>query len=95
MNPFNVIMKPIISEKSNDLRETEGKYTFEIRREASKDDVKKAIKLMWNVDVETVHTSIRRGKVKRRGAQMSKGPNTKKALVKLAGGAKLPLFDEQ
>lgn len=95
MNPFNVILKPIISEKSNELREKEGTYSFEVRREASKDDVRKAVKALWNADVETVNTLVRRGKVKRRGAQIFKGGNTKKAFVKLAGNAKLPLFEEQ
>ena len=51
--------------------------------------------MIWGVEVVDVHTMIQRGKVKRRGMNMSKTSNFKKAIVKLAEGAKLPLFDEQ
>ena len=95
MHPYSVIEKPILSEKSNDLREREGKYSFIVKRDATKDDVKKAVSMIWGVEVVDVHTMIQRGKVKRRGMNMSKTSNFKKAIVKLAAGAKLPLFDEQ
>ena len=95
MHPYSVIQKPILSEKSNDLREREGKYSFIVKRDATKDDVKKAVSMIWGVEVVDVHTMIQRGKVKRRGMNMSKTSNFKKAIVKLAEGAKLPLFDEQ
>lgn len=95
MHPYSVIEKPILSEKSNDLREREGKYSFIVKRDATKDDVKKAVSMIWGVEVVDVHTMIQRGKVKRRGMNMSKASNFKKAIVKLAAGAKLPLFDEQ
>ena len=95
MHPYSVIEKPILSEKSNDLREREGKYSFVVKRDATKDDVKKAVSMIWGVEVVDVHTMIQRGKVKRRGMNMSKTSNFKKAIVKLAEGAKLPLFDEQ
>ena len=95
MHPYSVIEKPILSEKSNDLREREGKYSFIVKRDATKDDVKKAVSMIWGVEVVDVHTMIQRGKVKRRGMNMSKASNFKKAIVKLAEGAKLPLFDEQ
>lgn len=95
MHPYSVIEKPILSEKSNDLREREGKYSFVVKRDATKDDVKKAVSMIWGVEVVDVRTMIQRGKVKRRGMNMSKTSNFKKAIVKLAEGAKLPLFDEQ
>lgn len=95
MHPFNVIVRPVLSEKSNDLRETGGKYVFIIRREASKQDVKKAVKAMWDVEVKSVRTLVQRGKIKRRGANLSKPVKTKKAFVTLAEGAKLPLFEDQ
>ena len=95
MHPYSVIQKPILSEKSNDLREREGKYSFVVKRDATKDDVKKAVSMIWGVEVVDVRTMIQRGKVKRRGMNMSKTSNFKKAIVKLAEGAKLPLFDEQ
>ena len=95
MQPYSVIIKPLLSEKSNDLREVSGQYTFVVRREATKADVKKAVAKMWDAKVKTVRTLVVRGKVKRRGSNFSKPVNTKKAIVTLADGAKLPLFDDQ
>lgn len=95
MHPFSVIMKPLVSEKSNDLREEKGQYTFLVRREASKQDVSRAVAKLWDVKVATVRTMISRGKVKRRGSNFSKPTKTKKAIVTLEGDAKLPLFEDQ
>ncbi|SME88975.1 50S ribosomal protein L23 [Pseudobacteriovorax antillogorgiicola] len=95
MHPYSVIIKPVLSEKSNDVRENEGKYTFVIRRDATKEDVKKAVSKLWDVKVAKVQTLITRGKIKRRGMNFSKPTKTKKAVVTLAEGAKLPLFEEQ
>ena len=95
MQAYDVIVKPILSEKSNEVREAEGKYTFQVKRDATKDDVKKAVSKLWNVDVLKVQTMITRGKIKRRGANLSKPTKTKKAIVTLAEGAKLPLFEDQ
>jgi len=95
MNPFYVIVKPLLSEKSNQVREQENKYTFIIRKEASKADVRKAISAMWNIDVLAVRTLIQRGKFKRRGSKYSQTSLTKKAVVTLAEGVKLPIFEDQ
>jgi large subunit ribosomal protein L23 len=94
MHPYNVIVKPVLSEKSNDLRENDGKYAFIVRREATKQDVKKAVAAMWDVEVKSVRTLVQRGKIKRRGMNLSKPVKTKKAFVTLAGDAKLPLFED-
>lgn len=95
MNPFDVIERPVLSEKSNDCRESIGQYVFDIKMKATKHDVSKAVKAMWDVDVEKVRTYIRRGKIKRRGMQMSQQKSFKRAVVTLVEGAKLPLFEEQ
>ncbi len=95
MHPYSVIVKPIVSEKSNDLREASGKYTFEVRAEATKKDVKNAVAKMWGVKVKTVTTAIRRDKVKRRGAFLSKPGLSKRAIITLESGQKLPLFEDQ
>lgn len=95
MQPFDVIVKPLLSEKSNELREAQSQYVFVVRRNATKADVKKAIKALWDVDVASVRTLIQRGKTRRRGMQVSQSQNTKKAFVTLAEGAKLPLFEDQ
>ena len=95
MHPYSVILRPIVSEKSNETREAHGKYTFLVRRDATKHDVRRAVERLWNVKVAGVCTILTRGKVKRRGQQVYKASNQKKAIVTLAEGAKLPLFDEQ
>ena len=67
MHPFDVLVKPVLSEKSNDLREKQSKYVFEIAIKATKKDVKKAVEGMYEgVKVDSVTTCITRGKYKRR-----------------------------
>ncbi len=95
MHPYHVIIRPILSEKSNAVREAEGKYTFEVSREATKEDVKKAVVALWDVKVEKVQTLLQRGKSKRRGSRYSTPGLTKKAVVTLVAGAKLPIFEDQ
>lgn len=93
MNPYSVIMRPALSEKSDVVRENEGKYTFEIRRDATKADVKSAVEKLFSVNVVKVNTCITRGKYRRRGAHVSLGSNKKKAVVTLKQGQKLDIFD--
>lgn len=94
MHPYEVLVKPLLSEKSTRVREKEGKYSFRVHLQASKDDVKKAIEKTFNVKVTAVRTVVTRGKVKRRGNTVYKGANVKKAVVSLAEGSKIPLFEE-
>jgi len=94
MHPFSVIIRPVVSEKSNETREAHGKYTFVVQTKATKHDVERAVQQIWNVKVANVRTILTRGKVKRRGSVAYKASNVKKAVVTLADGAKLPLFDE-
>ncbi len=94
MNPYNVLVRPLLSEKSNRARENENKYSFTIRPDATKADVKSAVEKMFDVKVECVKTMVTRGKIKRRGNTEYKAPNVKKAVVTLAEGAKIPLFED-
>lgn len=95
MQPFDVLLKPIISEKSTDLREFANRYTFLVHMKAGKVDVKRAIKLLYNIEPESVRTIITRGKMKRRGNRAYRTGNFKKAIVKLPQGEKLPIFEDQ
>jgi large subunit ribosomal protein L23 len=95
MNPLNVLIRPILSEKSNLLREATTQYTFEVATAATKTDVKKAIAKQFGSKVVGVRTIVCRGKVKRRGMHVTKGKTTKKAIVTLAEGEKLKLFEDQ
>ncbi|MGE0171559.1 MAG: 50S ribosomal protein L23 [Oligoflexales bacterium] len=95
MQSFDVLIRPILSEKSTDLREWNGQYAFEVKPKATKDDVKKAIVAMWDVKVKEVRTLVRRGKAKRRGNFLSQPKLTKHAYVTLEAGQKLPIFEDQ
>ena len=94
MNRYSVLVRPLLSEKSNDVREQQNKYSFQVALKATKADVKKAVESAFDVRVTAVHTAVTRGKVKRRGNHETKGPNVKKAVVTLAEGAKIPLFND-
>jgi len=95
MNPFQVLKKPIMSEKSTKLRDAVKQYVFSVDLKATKTDVTNAVAAVYGVKVAKVQTLITRGKVRRRGVNVSLASKTKKAIVTLAAGAKLPLFEDQ
>jgi large subunit ribosomal protein L23 len=95
MNPFQVLKKPIMSEKSTKLREAGKQYVFSIDLKASKTDVSNAIAAVYGVKVAKVQTMITRGKVVRKGMHVSLSSKQKKAVVTLVPGGKLPLFEDQ
>jgi large subunit ribosomal protein L23 len=95
MNPYEVLLKPVQSEKSNGVRETSKKYTFLVHKQASKVDVKSAVEALWGVKVTQVNTLITRGKVRRRGMHLHLSSAAKKAVVALAEGQTLPIFEDQ
>ena len=95
MNPFQVLKNPVLSEKSTKLREARKQYVFKIDIKATKTDVTKAIEAVYGVKVAKVQTLITRGKVRRRGAHISLTSKSKKAVVTLVEGGKLPLFEDQ
>ena len=94
MEIYNVLQRAILSEKSNFQREEGNKYTFVVHPDACKSDIKKALKKAFDVDVEKVNVSIRRGKLKRRGMHVGKQSNIKKAVVSLVKGQKISVFED-
>ena len=94
MNPFDVLVRPLLSEKSNDVREKHNQYSFQVATKATKTDVRKAVELQFGVKVLSVATLVNRGKVKRRGNHVTKLPNVKKAVVTLTEGAKIGVFED-
>jgi large subunit ribosomal protein L23 len=86
-NPHDVIIKPIITERSMDDM-AEGKYTFQVDRRTTKSEVKKAVETIFNVKVEKVSTMNIIGKIKRQGLHSGKRPDWKKAIVKLTKDSK-------
>ena len=94
MNPLSVLLRPIQSEKSGIARES-NKYTFVVSQRATKDDVKKAVKSLFDVEAVAVNTMIRPGKMKRRGMHVGFTSKTKHAIVSLKEGQTIKLFEDQ
>ena len=80
MLPEEVIVRPIITEKSNDQLQA-GKYTFEVNKKATKVAIAKAVEKLFDVKVLNVNTMIVKGKVKRVRYKEGKTPDWKKAIV--------------
>ena len=93
-DPRDIILAPVVSEKSYGLIE-QGVYTFIVHPSASKPEICDAVKAIWGVDVIQVNTLNRKGKVTRgrRSNRTGSKPDTKRALVKLAAGNEIPLFE--
>lgn len=91
-NPRDVILRPVISEKSHGLIEANS-YTFIVDPTARKTEIRQAIEQIWGVKVLNVNTVSRKGKVKRSRTVMGKRPDTKRAVVKLAEGDKIEIFE--
>jgi large subunit ribosomal protein L23 len=89
---YEVVRRPIISEKSTALAEVAGRYVFEVAVQANKQEIKDAVQRLFNVKVREVRTMIMHGKVKRVGRFETKRANWKKALVTLAEGQKIDFF---
>lgn len=95
MNPYNVLVRPLLSEKSNKVREKLGKYTFEVQLKATKVEIAAAVTKMYDVKVATVRTLITRDRVRRKGIHILVPKKAKKAVVTLVEGAKIALFEDQ
>ena len=87
-DPRDIIIRPIISEKSYSLMD-KGTYTFEVSPDASKPEICDAVEAIWNVKVRRVNTLNRRGKVRQtRGTnRFGQRSNTKRAIVTLKSGS--------
>ena len=80
MLPEEIIIAPVVTEKSNDQLQ-EGKYTFKVNRKATKVEIAKAVEKLFEVKVLNVNTMTVKGKEKRVGAHTGKRPDWKKAIV--------------
>ncbi|MBZ0272178.1 50S ribosomal protein L23 [bacterium] len=92
-DPHHIIKRPIITEKANLNKEDAGHHVFEVARDATKLEVRRAVEELFGVHVLAVHTAVMRGKNKRRGRIFGRTPNWKKAVVKLAAGESIDFFE--
>lgn len=90
--PHDLILAPVVSEKSYDLIEHSNTYTFEVDRRANKSEIRDAIESVFDVRVVRVNTMNRKGKTKRTGYKLGKRKDVKRAVVTLAEGDSIELF---
>ena len=91
-NLRDVLKRPLVTEKTSVMMQ-DNKYTFEVPAEASKTEIRQAVEKIWNVKVLAVTTVNIPGKTKRRGNLVVKTSGYKKAIVKLAAGQTIPVFE--
>jgi large subunit ribosomal protein L23 len=93
MNPYHVIKRPLITEKTTIQKEDANQVTFEVDRLANRIEIKKAVEQIFNVGVSQVRTQQIKGKVKRRGRILGKRRDWKKAIVTLMPGQRIDFFE--
>lgn len=92
MNNYKIIIRPLVTEKNTNLMAL-NKYSFEVDRNASKPQIRQAIEAIFNVSVTDVHTMNVRGKLRRRGREFGYTRDWKKAIVTLAEGDRIGIFE--
>ena len=93
MNRFDVIKRPLDTEKLDKLRDKQNKFAFEIDLKANKTEVKQAVEALFKVKVVDIKTAVVRGKMRRIGRSSGMRPNWKKAIVTLKEGDAIQLFE--
>lgn len=92
LEPYQVILRPMITEKATHLSERHNAYTFEVHPLATKTEIKEAIETLFDVKVENVRTQNRRGKTRRYRLKLGRMRNWKKAIVKLNEDHRIDFF---
>jgi large subunit ribosomal protein L23 len=92
-DPRDVILKPVVSEKSYDLIQDDNTYTFIVDKRTNKTEIKQAVEAIFDVRVVNVNTMNRKGKQKRTGWVVGQRSNVKRAMVKLAIGDSIDIFE--
>ncbi len=90
---YQVIKKPLITEKANILKEKENKVAFIVDREANKVEIKEAVERLFKVKVLKINVSNMKGKPRRIGRSTGKRPDRKKAVVTLRSGERIDFFE--
>jgi large subunit ribosomal protein L23 len=94
-NLYDVIRRPLLTEKSTLLKEAQSTLCFEVHRDATKPEIKKAVETLFGAKVAEVRVANVHGKVKRQGRHVGRRPDWKKAFVVLKKGEKMVEFFEQ
>ena len=93
MNEYDIVVRPIITEKSSLLKDAGNQYVFEVQRDANKIEIRKAVEKLFKVKVVSGHVANNEGKKKRVGRFTGKKPDWKKAIIKLNPKDKITIFE--
>jgi large subunit ribosomal protein L23 len=89
---YQIIRKPVITEKGLGVKETEATLVFQVAPKATKTEIKEAVQAIFKVKVDSVRTATFQGKERRRGRFAGYRPDWKKAYVRLKKGEKMPEY---
>ena len=92
LEPYQVILRPLVTEKGMHRSTRNNQYSFEVNTKATKDDVRRAIEDLFNVKVDKVRTQNRRGKHRRHRFKQGMTKSWKKAIVTLDGEHRIDFF---
>jgi large subunit ribosomal protein L23 len=92
-NLYDVIVRPVVTEKSTDELDRNGAYTFVVAKDANKHEIAYAIEKLFNVKVRAVRTMRYRGKDRRVGRPIGRRASWKKAIVTLREGDTIEIFE--
>ena len=90
---YQVLKRPLVTEKTNALRDTKNDYAFEVASNANKVEIRQAVETLFGVKVKSVRTAVVRGKYRRTRQGLGQRPNWKKAIVTLHEGQQIELFE--
>jgi len=84
LEPYQVVFKPLVTEKNTHFAEKSNVYAFKVHPQCSKTDIKKAVEALWDVKVTKIRTQNRKGKPRRTKTGYTQTQNWKKAIVELS-----------
>ncbi|MFH1156817.1 MAG: 50S ribosomal protein L23 [Pseudomonadota bacterium] len=93
MREYDIIRRPVTTEKTTLQKESSNQVSFEVDRNASRVEIKAAIEKLFNAKVKSVNTMQITGKIKQRGRIIGKRRNWKKAIVRLMPGQRIDFFE--
>ena len=93
MHVRDVLVRPLVTEKSTRLMSEQNQYTFQVHPDATKVDIRRAVEELFKVRVLAVRTMWVRGKRRRFGRYVGNRPDWKKAIVKVAPGQRIEIFE--
>ncbi len=92
-DPREVVIRPLVTERTTELGEEQNAYTFIVSKDANKIEIRHAIERLFSVKVASVNTLNYRGKWRRVGRSLGRRPGYKKAIVKLAEGERIDVYE--